>query len=71
MLNVLITCAGGYGNQDKFNAIKNNPDNEQTKIITCDIKNYDLLKHQSDKFYQISETSDPNWTNKLLQICNS
>lgn len=69
MLSVLITCAGGNGKQNLFDSIRNNPDNEPVKIITCDVKNYDLLKHQSDGFYIIPKSDNQNFINTLYDIC--
>ena len=76
MINVLITCAGGAGEQNKFDAIRNNPDNEDVKIIGTDLIKSDILKHQIDKFYQITRAedsingkADPMWIDKFLDIC--
>ena len=69
MITILATCAGGHGKQNLFDSLYNNPDNEDVKLVTCDIKNHELLKHQTDKFYTIPKSNDINFIPKLLEIC--
>ena len=67
-LTILVTGGGAPGIAGTFYALRNNPDGERVKIITCDMRDEVVGKYLADKFYLVPPGESPEFIKKILEI---
>jgi len=67
-LKVLVTGGGAPGIAGTIYALRNNPDGESVKIVTCDMRDEVVGKYLADKFYQVPSAESPDFIESIMKI---
>jgi carbamoyl-phosphate synthase large subunit len=70
-INVLVTGAGAPGIKGTFYSLKHNFDSRNVKIIGTDANEGAVGKYICDTFHTIPHASNPEYLNRMLEICEN
>ena len=67
-VTVLVTGGGAPGIAGTLYALRNNPDEVQVRVITCDMRDDVIGKYLADRFYTVPPAENPDFIDTLLEI---
>ena len=69
-VTVLLTCTGGVISPSQIGSLRSNPDGRPLRIIGTDMTVPCAGQYLTDKFYQVPYGTDPQYVEKLADICS-